>query len=338
MFEPSFPLEDPKEHLKEHLTVTSSARGEHHRPRHILDELLARITLLFLIYAVVNVSYQQAYLQYLGFRVGLWQITLTPPLAIDVVVGGYVVVLWLFIIWLPRRWFDTLAGLFSLGTWRDKETWMMRISGFLFPFLLLLISVLWLLKDQLKEDPLTPMYFATLPALEFASWYPVTGLFTGLLVVFVLFSLRYRHIRRLGIWQTLPSYRAQMYFFLNVVLPGGILVSMATLFLIWPAFYGRERARWDIWHMANDGIQRVLAADNLPLCQRDLTSTAENDRFVSLHLVGHLNNTYVFLRVERPTSSSASRSGELTFDVCVEDMLKAVEFSGRHGIQMGQSQ
>lgn len=108
------------------ITTADRAATTGVRRRGILDDFLARSALLVMIYAVVNVVYQQSYLNYLGFRVGLWPIATALPLLTDFLIAFYASMIWLFLARFPNRWFDTVAELFNLGTWRDRETWLFR--------------------------------------------------------------------------------------------------------------------------------------------------------------------------------------------------------------------
>jgi len=43
---------------------------------------------------------------------------------------------WVFLTRLPDRWFNTVAELFNRGTWRDRETWVVRTLSLFVPYFL----------------------------------------------------------------------------------------------------------------------------------------------------------------------------------------------------------
>jgi len=269
------------------------------RRRGILEDLLARSALLVIIYAVINVVYQQSYLNYLGFHVGLWPVATVLPLLTDFLVAFYAFILWVFLTRMPDRWFNAVAELFNLGTWRDWHAWLFRGVSICAVYLFLLfVSALDILRQKR-----TPLFWRDVlfPTQELFNQTWVLALFGLLSLTFMAILWYYRQIRRLGIRQVTPARRSQARMFLNGILPGGMLVLMAIAFLVAPSWYGRQRAVADLQKLARQGLQVVSDARlaDSSSCRMSALLSGGAQRRMRVHFVGQLQNLLLFLEVQR---------------------------------------
>lgn len=321
------------EPARQEITTADRAATTGVRRRGILDDFLARSALLVMIYAVVNVVYQQSYLNYLGFRVGLWPIATALPLLTDFLIAFYAFMIWLFLARFPNRWFDTVAELFNLGTWRDRETWLFRgLSLFLAYLVFRFTSSYDIISRRLTSPTQREMLF---PAQELFSQLSALVVFGLFCLAFLLGVGYYRYIRSLGIRQATPTRRWHARLFLNGMLPGGLLILMATVFLIFPSWYGRQRARLDVRRLAEEDLQVVsnLALVGDPVCHMPQplpgspTSGAVQAPTQRLHFLGRLQDLYLLLVVEKQAPSSTPGDTVPAFYPCLvsASSLRSVE-------------
>ena len=312
----------------------AATSGRHRRG--VLDDFLARSALLVVIYAVINVVYQQSYLNYLGFRVGLWPVATALPLLTDFLVAFSAFMIWVFLSRFPDRWFDTVAELFNLGTWRDRDTWLFRgLSLFLAYLAFRLVSSYDIFSRDLTSPTQRDMLF---PAQELFSRTSAVVVFGLLCLAFAAEVVYYRYIRSLGIRQATQRHRLYARLFLNGMLPGGVLVLMATAFLIFPSWYGQRRARADVRRLARENLQVVsnLAIEGDLACHvpeplpGSSPSRATQQPKPRVHFLGRLQDFYLLLVVEELPAAGGATDSVPRFYPCL------VSASNLHSIELSE--
>jgi Na+-transporting methylmalonyl-CoA/oxaloacetate decarboxylase gamma subunit/nitrate reductase NapE component len=273
------------------------------RQRGLLDQFLARSALLASIYLVVNVLHQQAYLDYLGLRIGLWPIASALPLLSNFFVGLYSFIIWAIITRLPDTWFNHLAEITNLATWRNSETWSLRIGGLTVVFLLLISSNILFL-STVGGQPLSAWNIVW-PTGEYFAWVGTAVIFSFIFALICAVSMiSYIKIRDQGLHQLVPKKRRSMRFLINSSLPACLLLMLITVFLVIPSWYGAKRAQNDIRRLAEYEYQLVRRLElQHPSC--DLHVIKISDHYVwtqvssdpKIQYLGRLLNMHLFLKV-----------------------------------------
>lgn len=111
--------------------------------RGVLDSFLQRAALFTAIYLLVGNVFQQSYLRSLGLRVGLIDPSHLLPSFTDIYVLAYVTLVWGVASRYPDRWYNHVAEMLNLSTWRNPGDFISRGFGVLMVWLLFLLTNYW---------------------------------------------------------------------------------------------------------------------------------------------------------------------------------------------------
>jgi hypothetical protein len=312
----------------------SSAGPESVRRRGVLGSLLARSALLAFIYAALNVIYQQSYLSYLGFCVGLWPVATALPLLTDVLIAAYAFMIWVILTRVPDRWFDTAAEIFNLATWRDGKTILYRLVSLATAYCVFIgLNLANILRSGVTSTSICRRLFPTLEMFGQTATFWVSLVLT---IVFLAGVWYYWRVRKMGIHQATPARRRRTAVLLNGAFPGGLVLGLAFVFLVVPSWYGRSRAQTDLERLVTENRQKaehVLFDDHSgDLCEEAATLAEQAAPEVktletSKHFIGRMQDLYLFIVLVRPEKGSGSVDEVVGFYPCL------VSTSSLHGIE-----
>ncbi len=237
------------------LSSSSPTTEERARVRGVLDSFLQRAALFTAIYLLVGNVFQQSYLRSLGLRVGLIDPSHLLPSFTDIYVLAYVTLVWGVASRFPDRWYNHVAEVLNLSTWRNPSDFISRGVGLLAVYLLFLLTnigeILW------SKEPVEFSFENLVPSVAFFSR-PETALV--LLVFGVLIAIVYGMYSKVRSSELEMLYKPNsnfMWVVLQVGLPVFLLYMICTFGISVPASYGAYKADLDLERMRGQPIQRI---------------------------------------------------------------------------------
>ena len=170
------------------LLSSSPSTEDRSRVRGVLDSFLQRAALFTAIYLLVGNVFQQSYLRSLGLRVGLIDPSHLLPSFTDIYVLAYVTLVWGVASRYPDRWYNHVAEMLNLSTWRNPGDFISRGFGVLMVWLLFLLTNYW--EIWMVGQPFVPSFENLVPSAAFFARRETVAVLLGFgLVVAIVYWL-----------------------------------------------------------------------------------------------------------------------------------------------------
>jgi hypothetical protein len=242
-----------------------------------IGKAISQITLLIGIFIATNIIYQRSYLAFHGIEKGIFSLDGQIFLFHNYLIAAYSFFLWSILLLIPQSFFDHISRSFSLSDWTDYQQRFLQKAII---FVILMFFYLFFLAFYAEINRLLvnfvgiiEPYFGQSEIVNYIRMNKEVIGWSSLFFSFLLLSasslsfMFYRKSRDSGICQAFRKRRKSLYFFLNVVIPFGLILIIYPLIYVVPKELGTFFAWKDMkdFELNHTQLIRNLRV-NQPMC------------------------------------------------------------------------